>query len=274
MLFKKNGMDLSGIKLVVADMDGTLLNSRHEVSSRFYEVFHRLKEMDILFVAASGRQYNSIVDKLMPIKDDIIIIAENGGFAMQNGKEIVSTALDNTLKNEILTVLDGVPQTYPVLCAKNRAYLQSDAIGFLDKLKEYYTEFALLDDLKTFEGEVMKIAVYHYENSEQFIYPAVKHFEGALKVKVSGENWVDLSHRNAHKGFALQLIQQQNNVGRDETLVFGDYNNDLEMMALADYSFAMANAHPNILKAANYTTESNDDFGVEHILEKLIASKA
>ena len=63
---------------------------------------------------------------------------------------------------------------------------------------------------------------------------------------------------------------EHNNIQPHELLVFGDYNNDLEMLALADYSFAMENAHPNVLKAANYTTRSNDDFGVELILEKLV----
>ena len=53
-------------------------------------------------------------------------------------------------------------------------------------------------------------------------------------------------------------------------MVFGDYNNDLEMLAMADFSFAMKNAHPNVLEVANYTTTSNDDFGVERILEKLL----
>ena len=57
-------MDLSKVKLVVSDMDGTLLNSKGEVSKLFFELFHQLKNKDILFCAASGRQYNSIIDKL------------------------------------------------------------------------------------------------------------------------------------------------------------------------------------------------------------------
>ena len=56
-----------------------------------------------------------------------------------------------------------------------------------------------------------------------------------------------------------------------EVMVFGDYNNDLEMLALTDYSFAMANAHPDVKKIAKYETRSNNDFGVEQILEKLIS---
>ena len=76
-------------------MDGTLLNSRHEVSPLFFELYRELRKREILFVAASGRQYNSIADKLSPIENEIIIIAENGGLAIENEKELISTPLDS-----------------------------------------------------------------------------------------------------------------------------------------------------------------------------------
>ena len=91
-----------------------------------------------------------------------------------------------------------------------------------------------------------------------------------MKVKVSGENWLDISNSNAHKGYALEKVMKSYNLKSDEVMVFGDYNNDLEMLALSDYGFAMENAHPNVKKAAKYSTLSNDENGVEHILKLLI----
>ena len=264
-------MDLSQIKMVVTDMDGTLLNSDHQVSDQFFELFKELRKKDIVFVAASGRQYHSIIDKLSSIKDDIIVIAENGGLARKNGEELIFTPLANGAKNTILDVLDKVPNIHPVLCGGDTAYLLGTSNEFVDKLKEYYTEFEFLDDLRAFEGEILKIAIYHFESSEKYIYPAVKHLEGDLKVKVSGENWVDISSPNANKGFALEKVQKMYNITPKETMVFGDYNNDLEMLSLADFSFAMENAHPNVKKAANYSTLSNNEHGVEHILSQLIS---
>ena len=253
-------------------MDGTLLNSKHEVSNRFFELFEELKKRNIHFVAASGRQYHSIIEKLEPIKNDIIVIAENGGFAMQNGTELVSTPLKNSAKNKVLDILATIENIHPVLCGKDNAYIKGDSPDFEEKLREYYTDYKLVDDLKTYEGEILKIAIYHFESSEKYIYPYVKHLEGNLKVKISGQNWVDISSLDAHKGFALQKVQKLNNITPQETMVFGDYNNDLEMLALADFSFAMQNAHPNVKKAANYTTLSNDENGVEHILQQLVAA--
>jgi hypothetical protein len=266
-------MDLSKIKMVVTDMDGTLLNSDHQVSARFFNLFEKLKKQNIHFVAASGRQYNSIIDKLKPIKDDIIVIAENGGYAMRNDQELLSTPLSNEHQKDVIEILNSMSDIYPVLCGKQNAYINGKSKAFVDKLKEYYTEFEILDQLEDHSGEILKIAIYHFENSEKFIYPKVKHLEDRLKVKVSGENWLDISSPNAHKGYALQKIMDLYQISSDEIMVFGDYNNDLEMLALANISIAMANAHPNVLKASRYTTYSNDDFGVERVLENLLLAK-
>lgn len=265
-------MDLSAVRLVVTDMDGTLLNSKHEVSDRFFSLFDALRIHNIQFVAASGRQYNSIADKLSTIKDQIVIIAENGGMAMQGAAEIVSTPLNPSMKNTILKQLDTANNVHPVLCTRNNAFVTAKSSEFLSVLKEYYTEFKIIDDLYHYEGEIMKIAAYHFENSEKHIYPSVEQFEKDLMVKISGQHWVDISHRNAHKGYALEKVQEKLGISPAETLVFGDYNNDLEMLALSEYSYAMANSHPNVLKAAKYMTLSNNEYGVEHILEKLLAS--
>lgn len=256
--------------MVVTDMDGTLLNSNHEVSDQFFELFKELKSKGILFVAASGRQYNSIVDKLYTIKDDIIVIAENGGFAMKQEIEILATPLDKYHVEKILSTLNTIPNIHPVLCGKHKAYISGNSDEFTEKLSEYYTAFEVLDNLNDFDSEVIKIAIYHFDSSEQYIYPFVKHFEDELKVKVSGENWLDISNMNAHKGYALEKVMKSYNLYSNEVMVFGDYNNDLEMLALSDYGFAMENAHPNVKKVAKYSTLSNDENGVEHILKLLV----
>ena len=263
-------MELSKVKLVVTDMDGTLLNSRHEVSNRFFDVYHKLSDKGVQFVAASGRQYNNIVSKLIPIKDELIFIAENGGIVIYGDEEWLHIPLDDSLKNKVLTVVENSPDMYPVLCTKNMAYIRKDHTHFVSLLQEYYTQFGYLDNLVTFADEVIKIAVFHEEDSEKYIYPVVRQFENESMVKVSGQQWVDLSHMDAHKGHALKEVQARLNISPAETMVFGDYNNDLEMMEQAAFSFAMANAHPNVQAVARYATESNDAFGVEIVLEKLL----
>ncbi|NNL08460.1 MAG: HAD family phosphatase [Croceitalea sp.] len=262
-------MDLSHIKMVVTDMDGTLLNSNHEVSDRFFNLFEKLKRKGILFVAASGRQYSSMVAKLAPIKDDIVIIAENGAFVKRKNEVLLTTPITNLQVQHILSLVKPLNGAHPVLCSKENAYVSGSSQPFIDVLKEYYAEFNIVEDQFMVTNQILKVAIYHFESSEQFIYPAVAPLEDELKVKISGSNWVDVSHMNAHKGFALSRLMKEYGIASHELLVFGDYNNDIEMLQLADFSVAMANAHPNVKKVSNFKTKSNDAFGVEHILEKI-----
>lgn len=263
-------MDLSNIKMVVTDMDGTLLNSKHEVSSRFFELFEKMKQRGIHFVAASGRQYSSMISKLDSIKDDMIFISENGAYVKRKEEVLLTTPINTENISAILKVMNGVKNAHPVLCSKNNAYVSGSSSKFITLLKEYYSEFEIVKNQLEVTDEVLKVAIYHFESSEQFIYPVVKHLEDYLKVKVSGSNWVDVSHQNAHKGYALEKVMKEYDISSNEIMVFGDYNNDLEMLQLSDYSFAMANAHPNVKEVAKFETTNNNEFGVEKILEQLL----
>ncbi|MCX2682040.1 HAD family hydrolase [Galbibacter sp. EGI 63066] len=267
-------MDLSQVKLVVSDMDGTLLNTKGEVSPVFFELFNKLKSHGIHFVAASGRQYSSITNKLEDIVDDITIIAENGGIAKRGSEELIVTNLPSGAVNSCIDLLRKLEDVFVVLCGKNAAYIETQNSQFVDMFSEFYATYEIVDDLtKASKDDFLKIAVYHFDSSEKHVYPAVKHYEDSMQVKVSGQNWLDLSHPNANKGYALKMLQKQLGITKEETMVFGDYNNDLEMMELAHFSYAMENAHPNVVKVANFQTKSNDDYGVEFILEQLIAAK-
>jgi len=266
-------MDLTKIRMVVADMDGTLLNPAHQVSDRFFELYRDLRNKGVEFVAASGRQYHSMAEKLDPIRDEIVFIAENGALVRWREETLLTTPLPGEHIAEILRRASQIRQAHPVLCASSSAYVDGASDDFLTLLREYYTEYTITDDLGAVTDPVMKVAIYHWESSERFIYPAFKDMEAGLKVKVSGSNWVDVSHPDAHKGYALSRLMAERGLGREEVMVFGDYNNDLEMLALADYSFAMANAHPNVLKVARYRTGSNAEHGVEQVLEQLLAQR-
>ncbi|WP_053992360.1 HAD family hydrolase [Mangrovimonas sp. TPBH4] len=267
-------MNLSQIKLVVTDMDGTLLNSKGEVSSNFYKLFNELKTNNVHFIAASGRQYFSILDKLGSIKDEITIIAENGGLTKQGDKQLHANYFPMEDINRLIPILRNIEDSYIVLCGERSAYIESNDDSFINMFKEYYTEFKQVEDLtQVNDDNFLKIAVYSFGGSEQNIYPHVKHYEDHIQVKVSGSNWLDLSHMNTNKGYALQQVQDLLGVSKEETMVFGDYNNDLEMMAQAAYSYAMSNAHPNVKEVARYQTKSNDEEGVEVVLEQLIKDK-
>ncbi len=99
----------------------------------------------------------------------------------------------------------------------------------------------------------------------------MKNFEEfGLKVVVSGEFWLDILNQNTNKGNAVKKLQNLLNISPEQTMAFGDYMNDLEMLSNAKYSFAMENAHPIIKETAQFQTSSNDDFGVVSTIKKYL----
>lgn len=267
-------MDYSKVKMVVTDMDGTLLNSNHEVSRHFFELHDSLLENNIHFVAASGRQYDSIVDKLSSIKEHITIVAENGGVAKQGDRILFSRDLDpGTIKSMILAARK-IKNPHIILCGMKSAYVESNDEKFIATFSQFYSSFTIVEDLTKVKNDTFfKLAIYDEECSETHILPFVEHLSEELQVIVSGKNWLDISHFDANKGTAISYLQQKLGVSKSETMVFGDYNNDLKMLELADFSYAMKNAHPNVKAIANYETKSNDENGVEYILEEMLKQK-
>jgi len=267
-------MDFSNIKLIVSDMDGTLLNDRNEVSSRFFEQFKALKDRKIHFVAASGRQYQSILQKLDPIKDEISIIGENGGIMQHENSTQVLLKLSENDVLQCIDVLRRVDDCFIVLCGRKAAYVETKNTRFLSILKRYYAEIKPVEDLtKVTDDDFLKIAVYHFESSEEFVYPHIQKLKDDFQVIVSGQNWLDISHSLADKSYALKKLQQAMGLTEKDTLVFGDYNNDVGMLKLANMSFAMENAHPNVKQIARFQTKSNAEEGVEHIIDQLLRSR-
>lgn len=264
-------MNFSKVKLVAVDMDGTLLNSKNEVSNRFFNLFTELKKKKIHFVVASGRQYQSIIDKLDIIKNDISIIAENGGIVHQVNREpfLVNLSGENIL--ESIQLLRKLNNPYIVLCGENSAYIETQDARFIKILSQYFPQYKIVKDLsKVTRDKILKISAYHFECSETSILPSVKQLENKMQITISAKHWLDISHANANKGYALNMLQTELEITKEETMAFGDYNNDLKMLEQAHYSYAMENAHPNIKKAATFQTKSNNEEGVEIILERLI----
>ena len=85
--------------------------------------------------------------------------------------------------------------------------------------------------------------------------------------------WTDRSLATTNKGRGLIALQKKYDIAPDETMVFGDYLNDYEMMKQGYFCYAMANAHPDLKAISNFETLSNDEDGVLYIIRQLIHSR-
>ena len=128
-------------------MDGTLLNSKGEVSPQFFKLLKELQKHQIHFVGSSGRQYNSIIHKLDAIKNAIIVIAGNGGITKQKENVLQVNKLEPQKIIEIIPVLRNIKDTHIVLCGKEVAYIETTDKKFVSMFNEYYKSFKIVDDL-------------------------------------------------------------------------------------------------------------------------------
>ena len=262
---------MTDIWLIATDMDGTLLNSKSELDASFFSLFTQLRAQGILFAVASGRQYYNLVKYFETIKEDMFFVAENGSYVMHRDQELYVQSLGLDIVRDIIRVARTIPNAHIIFCGKKKAYVESDIPEFWTQIVKHFERYALVEDLTQIEDdECLKISICDFDGSANNSYPYFKPWEQELQVKVSGGIWLDVSHKLANKGQTLKVLQEHYGITPEQTMAFGDYLNDLEMMQQAHHSYAMENAHSDIKAVARFRAKSNDEHGVMEVLNKLI----
>ena len=263
------------IRLIAADMDGTLLDDEHELHDHVWPLIDALFERGVTFCPASGRQYHNLVRRFPGLADRMTFIAENGAYVVHDGCELSADTLDETLVRAVVTHLRECIATGAdlgiVVCGKNSAYIERSDPPFVEQVDKYYARFAVLDDLLSRPADgVLKIATYDFGSAETGAGPSLAPFADRAKVVVSGAHWVDVMNIATNKGAALRSVQSALGVTREQTMAFGDYLNDLELLDAAAHSYAMANAHPAVKQRARHIAPSNADNGVVRTISEAL----
>lgn len=263
--------------LVVLDMDGTLLRADGTVPPGFWDLLPVMQDRGIVVVPASGRQHATLHD-MFGDHGIRTYLAENGTVVVHDDEVVATSPLsDDTVRQCISAVRATDRRLSLVICTPEVAYVESADREFLDEAAKYYHSLEQVDDLTTVDAPVVKVAVFAFGSAED-VAPGLFTGEDAAAPKVkktnavviSGANWIDIMRTDANKGAALRDLQKELGVSPADTAVFGDYLNDLEMIGEGDLSFAMANAHPGITAAANYTAPANTEDGVVQVLRRLL----
>lgn len=262
------------VRLVVADMDGTLLDANGRVPEGLWPLLERLRERGAAFVPASGRQYATLAALFTDHLGGMPVIAENGTYVVRDGEELSSDGLSADIVRRIVTRMRQSSKAGRnlgvVVCGKRSAYIERGDQPFRDEVDIYYRRLAHVEDLLDVDDQVLKIAVYDFDEVEASAAADLADYRATHQVVVSGHHWVDVMNAGVNKGSALRRLQGQLGVTRAQTVAFGDFLNDLEMLGEADASFAMANAHPDIIAAAAYLAPANTDDGVVRVLGALL----
>ncbi len=266
------------VRLVVTDMDGTLLDPDGAVPDGLWPLLERMHDAGIAFVPASGRQHATIAASFPPATtpghDELVIIAENGTLVTRGGAEVSSETLDRDGVTAVVHAVRGLGTSRDggaVLAGKRGAYVERADARFVDHVRTYYLELEVVEDLLAVDDDVLKVAVYDDVDSATGTLPVLEHLRATHQVVVSSPHWIDVMPTGVNKGRGLRRLQAELGVTPAQTMVFGDYLNDIEMLDAAEWSFAMAGAHPDVLAHARHTAPSNAEHGVVRVLEALFA---
>lgn len=271
-------------KMIVLDLDDTLLRDDHSISDRTKEALMKAQEQGVKVVLASGRPTFG----MLPIADELslaqygsFILSFNGGKIInyKTKEELFSSTLPLTavkklyelsqregvdihtyVGNEIITEVDNPYTTIESQLTKLPIKLVNN---FVDGVKEEVVKALMVG-----EPDKMKIveAKLQVELAEDFSVMRSKPF------------FLEFTEKGVTKGTSLNHLIQECGIKREEVIAIGDSYNDQEMIEFAGLGVAMGNAPDDIKAIANHVTDTNMNDGVakvveEFVLKDLVASK-
>ncbi len=268
-------MSAADIRLIAVDMDGTLLRPDGSIPDGLWPLLERLRRRGIAFAPASGRQLATLQRTFAGIGAELDYIAENGAYVVRGDVEVSSDVVDPEVAASVVRrlrtlVADGALRAGLVVCGKRSAYVEDTDPAFLAEVDTYYARMQVVPDLLAVDDQVLKLAIYDVDGGEQHTAPAFADLARTHRVVVSGERWVDIMNPTVNKGVALRALQEALGVSAAQTAAFGDYLNDIELLEAAQWSYAMADAHPDVAAVARFRAPSNADAGVLTVVEELI----
>lgn len=259
------------IKLIATDLDGTLLDSKSSLNSEIYDIIKELRKMGIVFVAASGRQRMSIEKVFKPVKDDIVYIAENGGYVTYKDEELYINPMKKDIINEILDSAKEVKDAPVFICGKKYSYTDKKSLADFMSKPNFGYEIKLVDNLKNVDDDIFKVGLFDTKDPRESSLKIMKpRFGDRVHLTLSGYNSLDFLNPEVNKGVALNCLKDRFNVKKEEMIAFGDNFNDIEMFDEVGTSYAMLNADEYVRKRASRVIGSNDEDAVINTIKSII----
>lgn len=276
------------VKLIVSDMDGTLLNEKMQISQSNAEAIREAEKQGIPFMIATGRGYTEAKPLLDEVGLSCPIIALNGaqiydadgtlqktaGLTKDTAHKIIQKIREHGLYCEITTgkgifsnskvkrietVASLLSETNPDTTYKMAVVLAAARLEIMNI--HYIDDYDELIEDDTID--VLKIIAFS-ENGPTVLNPIKDELNelADLAITSSFENNIEINNIHAQKGIAVTEVAKEKDIDLKDVMTFGDNLNDLSMLSITGYSFAMENAAQEAKEAAKYLTSSNSDNGV------------
>ena len=255
------------IKLIASDMDGTLLNNNRKIDSEFFNVLDELIKKDIKMVFASGREYDSLT-RLVPqnYRQHIIFASNNGNHIVYRDEVLFTNSIDQKNLDLLIDIIYSKPKLKAVMCTADKVYTNSIRNYLAAKSRGYSPIFT--KNLRNIKENIIKCSLVSVGITQDEIMARLAPLKETTQIAKSGKFFIDVTCKGVHKGRAINFLQENFDISPSETMVFGDYHNDLEMLTTAEFNFAMKNAHPDILEKASFIAGYNYELGVVNEIKK------
>lgn len=262
-------MNFTQIKMIICDMDGTLLDNQKKLPPHFNQIYKELYDRNIIFAISSGRQMGE-VKKYFEDNKTIYLMAENGGYIQHNGETLLADYMNQKDVYKLVSYVNTLKGMAPMLSGKKAMYAFNKDKELISRHTSHFS-ISYVEEIEDIDDDIFKITVCDpidpVKNCLRGPLSLIKGFE----VKPSGDCWIDINKKGQSKADSVVFLQNKLGISEEETMVFGDSDNDLSMFEHAYYSYAMKNADHFIQKNAHYVTEEdNDHDGVMKTIQKMI----
>lgn len=270
-------------RMVVTDLDGTLLNSQKQVSDANAKAIEKLKDQNITFVMATGRSDVMTRAYTKQLKNADIVIGCDGAVIrnIRTGEILYENHLSSETCHKTFEICQKYGLQYYVFAKdelvsdnpQNERFLIHQQFNKTVKEDEQIP-MKVVDDLKKYVKDhiVYKIVVSHNDtNYLDKVAEVVKKETDADAIR-SGKRVLAVKARGVSKAEAVKKLAQKLNIQVKDIIAFGDEVNDIEMLTLAGLGIAMENADDAIKQAADIIAGNNDQDGVGKELGKIFGN--
>lgn len=275
------------IKLIVIDIDGTLTNSKKEITFKTLDALLRAQEMGIKVILASGRPTNGMIDYAKTLQMD----KYNGLIVCFNGSRVVDCKTKKVLFNEPMSVeeckkvLNHLKKfnVRPIIDRDDYMYVNDVYDCFINNngkiinILQYESrsnkyKLCEIEDLVEFvDFPINKILTYgDSEYLKENYLKMMEPFKDTLSCMFTGPVYFEFTAQGIDKAKALDTVLKPMGYTRDNIIAFGDGHNDISMVKYAGIGVAMEKAVNDLKEISNEITLSNDEDGIAYSLYKHI----
>ena len=268
------------IKLILSDIDGTILDNNHQVDAHLRDTITELKKESIPFVLASARSPHG----MFPIAQELNLGANpiacyNGALIVEGNKEHYQTLIEHGLsKADVKKIVALIKKQFPHISIN----FYSGGDWIVEEIDQWVQIEADITkespDIRNFDTLLTDDAIPIHKLllianaqaiQEFFTYLKRVNFEDA-SFYLSKDNYLEVTSQSVSKENALLEIAKYYDISLSQTMAIGDNYNDIPMLKLAGLGVAMANAPQAVMNEADIETVSNNDNGVSKVIEDYV----